>query len=86
MYDYKNATDDIIESISINSKYANSWEVLGWCLFNLNKYDDALIAYKKAYQLEILNENKKTDIYLNMINDILNIQYYENNITEEEDD
>jgi tetratricopeptide (TPR) repeat protein len=82
---FKNAIDDIIQSIILKSNWSKSWGILGACLFSLNKYSDALIAYKKAYQLELLNENIQTNIYLNMINEILNIQNNEDNITEEED-
>ena len=63
---YNNAFNDALKAIDINDNYSKSWGYLGASLYGLNKLEDSLIAYNKAYEL---SENKN-DIYLKMINDL----------------
>lgn len=61
---YNNAFNDALKAIDFNENYAKSWGYLGASLYGLNKLDDSLIAYNKAYEL---SEN---NIYLTMINNL----------------
>lgn len=63
---YNNAFNDALKAIDINKNYSKSWGYLGASLYGLNKLEDSLVAYNKAYEL---SENKN-DIYLKMIDDL----------------
>ena len=66
---YNNAFNDALKSIEMNDSYDKSWGYLGASLYGLNKLEDALIAYNKAYDLTKKEENTN-NIYLIMINDL----------------
>lgn len=61
---YNNAFNDALKAIDINKNYSKSWGYLGASLYGLNKLEDSLIAYNKAYELS------KNDIYLKMTDDL----------------
>jgi stress-induced-phosphoprotein 1 len=63
---YELALKDAIKSLKIKSDYGKSWGRLGASLYGLKKYDEALMAYNKAYDIEPL------EIYKNMIEEIKN--------------
>lgn len=69
LYKYNNAFNDALKLIEINDSYAKSWGYLGASLYGLNKLEDSLVAYNKAYELTQTEENSN-NIYLIMINDL----------------
>jgi tetratricopeptide (TPR) repeat protein len=76
--DYNIAIKDL--KICIKNKPTNHilWERLGFCLYKLKKYNNALIAYTKAYQLT------NYPIYEDMINNMKSL--ISNDDTEDEED
>ena len=58
---YNMALKDSIKTVKLNQLYSKGWGRLGAVLYQLNRMDDALKAYEKAFELE--NNN----IYKDMI-------------------
>jgi stress-induced-phosphoprotein 1 len=83
---YEQALEDAIESTKINPDCAKSWGRIGAALYGLERYNDATIAYDKAYDLENKKNDKKAKIYLDMINEIRNIRINKEEETEEEEE
>ena len=63
---FNDALTDATNCIKLKPDWGKAWGRLGAALYGLNKYDDALVAYNKA------NEIEPCDIYTNMIADIKN--------------
>jgi stress-induced-phosphoprotein 1 len=61
---YNHALKDSIKTIKLNQSYAKGWGRLGAALYQLNRMDDSLKAYEKAYELE------NSNIYKDMIDTI----------------
>ena len=61
---YNLALKDSIKTVKLNQSYAKGWGRLGASLYQLNRTDDSLKAYEKAYELE------NNDIYKDMIDTI----------------
>lgn len=67
---YNYAFNDALKLVEYNDSYAKTWGYLGASLYGLNKLEDALVAYNKAYDLTINEENSCNNIYLTMVNDL----------------
>lgn len=63
---YNLGLTDAVKSTKLKSNWGKSWGRVGASLFGLKKYEEALVAYHKANELEPL------DIYKEMINQIEN--------------
>jgi len=58
---YNKALSDAIKATRLKPDNAKSWGRLGSCLSILEKKSQAIYAFKKAYELEPLNENYKIE-------------------------
>jgi tetratricopeptide (TPR) repeat protein len=58
---YNKALSDAIKATRLKPDNAKSWGRLGSCLSALGKKSQAIYAFKKAYELEPLNENYKIE-------------------------
>ena len=58
---YNKALSDAIKATRLKPDNAKSWGRLGSCLSALGRKSQAIYAFKKAYELEPLNENYKTE-------------------------
>ena len=75
---YNNAFNDALKITENNNISAKAWGYLGASLYGLNIYEEAIIAYNKAYDLSINQQNN--DIYLQMINDLKNQLFLKKNL------
>jgi len=66
---YNKALSDAIKATRIKPDNAKSWGRLGSCLNALGKKSQAIYAFKKAYELEPLNENYKIESKKKLDND-----------------
>ena len=58
---YNKALSDAIKATKLKQDNAKSWGRLGSCLSILGRKSQAIYAFKKAYELEPLNENYKIE-------------------------
>jgi tetratricopeptide (TPR) repeat protein len=58
---FNEALMDAVKATRMKSDYSKAWGRLGSCLLALNKKDQAIFAFKKAYDLEPTNENYKKE-------------------------
>jgi len=58
---YNKALSDAIKAIRLKPDNAKSWGRLGSCLSALGRKSQSIYAFKKAYELEPLNENYKME-------------------------
>ena len=58
---YNEALSDAIKATRLNPDNAKSWGRLGSCLNVLGRNNQAICAFKKAYELEPTNENYKNE-------------------------
>ena len=56
---YENALADAEMAIKLNPDYPRAWSRLGSCLLALDRKDQAKIVFKKAFELDVNNENYK---------------------------
>ena len=75
---YNNAFNDALKLTENNNTSAKAGGYLGASLYGLNIYEEAVIAYNKAYELSINQQNN--DIYLQMINDLKNKLFIKKNL------
>lgn len=64
---YSDALPDAIEITRLKPDCSKAWGRLGASLYGLNKMNEALTAYGKAYDLAIQNNLETSKIYLNMM-------------------
>jgi small glutamine-rich tetratricopeptide repeat-containing protein alpha len=64
---YEEALNDAIKSTKLAPEWGKAWGRLGGALYGLSRFDESLVAYTKAFELEPL------EIYQTMINDIKTI-------------
>lgn len=75
---YEEALNDAKECVKLNSKWSKGWGRLGTALYYLKKYNESLIAFNKALELEnnnifienikIIEELKNKNVIQEMIN------------------
>ncbi len=59
MKEYSKALEDGVACTKLKPTWSKAWCRVGAALFGLNKLDEALVAYNKAYELEPLDSYKK---------------------------
>ena len=85
---YNKALSDAIKATRLKPDNAKSWGRLGSCLSALGRKSQSIYAFKKAYELEPLNENYKMEANKEIdLNDSdTEVEDYEDEDVKEEDD
>ena len=74
---YEDALNDAIKASILKPDNAKAWGRVGSCLMALNKDEEALVAFDRAYQLELTNEDYQK------LSSIVDVEYEEYDENEE---